>query len=208
MRKDYHIHTQNNKLPVITTWSLAKQFADWLSKRSKQKFRLPTEKEWEFAARAGTDESRYWGNNPDWACRYANVNDESLNSQHKCNDGFMGRATVGRFEPNPFGLYDMLGNVWEWTSSAYSREKGIDRILCENFYSTGTDHIGASAMDNQTDIISGKDRKISKRICVIRGGSYQSGPKDVRASRRKPALDDSAGAFFLSTAIGFRLVKD
>jgi formylglycine-generating enzyme required for sulfatase activity len=116
--------------PMIRiSWYGATAYAEWLSEQTGQEYRLPTEAEWEYAARAGTETSRYWGNAPDGACRYANVHDNTSKEEngfswtnHNCTDGYAKTAPVGRFEPNAFGLFDMLGNVWEWTCSEYERE--------------------------------------------------------------------------------------
>ncbi|OQY53975.1 MAG: hypothetical protein DRR08_31355 [Candidatus Parabeggiatoa sp. nov. 2] len=120
--------SQNDNHPVACiSWNDATAYAQWLSRQTGQHYRLPTEAEWEYAARAGTTTSRYWGNNPDEACRYANVADQSLKKKksdwpwtiHNCTDGYVYTAPVGRFKPNAFGLFDMIGNLWEWTCSEY-----------------------------------------------------------------------------------------
>ncbi len=88
-------------------------------------FRLPAEAEWEYAARAGSTTAYYWGDNVRDACRYANVLDRACKSKDPswptidCNDGYADTAPVGRFMPNAFGLYDMIGNVWEWCADWY-----------------------------------------------------------------------------------------
>ena len=111
---------------VRVSWKEARGFAEWLSGRGEGRFRLPTEAEWEYAARAGTRTERFWGNDANAACRYANVYDrrgESVLgfdwSHHDCADGYAVSAPVGSFEPNGFGLRDMLGNVWEWVRDRY-----------------------------------------------------------------------------------------
>jgi formylglycine-generating enzyme required for sulfatase activity len=93
--------------PVIDiTWSDARQYAAWLSRKTGHTYRLLTEAEWEYAARAGTDARYWWGNEA--RAGVANCND--------CGTRWDGRrpAPVGSFAANPFGLYDMNGNVWEW----------------------------------------------------------------------------------------------
>ncbi len=93
--------------PVIdVSWQDARQYAAWLSRKTGKSFRLLTEAEWEYAARAGTDARFWWGNESRPGA--ANCND--------CGSPWDGRrpAPVGSFAPNPFGLFDMHGNVWEW----------------------------------------------------------------------------------------------
>ena len=98
----------------------ARAYTQWLSAKTGKKYRLLSEAEWEYAARAGTSTPWYWGTKPEDACTYANGAD--LTSQEKlpqfkevvnCKDGHTFTAPVGSYKPNQFGLYDMLGNVWE-----------------------------------------------------------------------------------------------
>jgi formylglycine-generating enzyme required for sulfatase activity len=115
--------------PVINvSWEDASAYARWLSNETGHAFRLLTEAEWEYAARAGSYTARFWGNEPKQACRYANVRDKG----HSCNDGHGYTAPVGSFEANAFGLKDMLGNVWEWTCSNYVKAyAGSERHCAE-----------------------------------------------------------------------------
>jgi len=95
--------------PVINvSWEDTTAYAEWLSDQTGKQYRLPTEAEWEYAARAGTDTKYWWGNEID---------------ETKANYGYkLGRTSpVGSFEANHFGLYDTAGNVWEWTCSEYEK---------------------------------------------------------------------------------------
>jgi len=105
------------------------KFIAWLNRKGSRKFRLPTEAEWEYACRGGTTTIRFWGDDPDDACAYANVADRTKdednrgwNPKHECSDGYFYTAPVGSFKANSFGLYDMLGNVWEWCSDRYGSD--------------------------------------------------------------------------------------
>jgi formylglycine-generating enzyme required for sulfatase activity len=105
----------DDNLPVRNiSWSDAQQYINWLRKKTGQPYRLPTEAEWEYAARAGT-QSRYW-----WGDRFvpgkANCKDCGGNDwDHKSP------RRVGSHEANPFGLYDLNGSVWEWVSDCWHR---------------------------------------------------------------------------------------
>ena len=108
---------------VCVRWRDAFRYVDWLSEQTGARYRLPTEAEWEYAARADTDTPRYWGGAPALACDNANVADHRFEIRyaqlardvHDCDDGYSQAAPVARYPPNPFGLHDVLGNVWEWT---------------------------------------------------------------------------------------------
>ena len=168
-------------------WSDAKAFAAWLEDENGNRydFRLPTEAEWEYACRAGTKTSRFWGSNPDDACEYANAYDQTacypscwIKDHHNCTDEHKAASKVGSFRPNGFGLYDMLGNVWEW---------------CEDKWASDAYSIHER---NNPVIRSGE----SSRVC--RGGSWVHPPHTVRCAYRE---------FFFSndryTDLGFRLVR-
>lgn len=127
---------QTDRHPVVcVSWHDAKAYADWLSARTGHRYRLPTEAEWEFAARAGTSSAYFWGDSAKGECRRMNGGDLSLGDKlplwaqrtreafeegerHsvliQCRDGSPFTAAVGTYAPNAFGLYDVAGNVWEW----------------------------------------------------------------------------------------------
>ena len=113
--------------PVVqVSFEDAEAFADW------EGGRLPTEAEWEYAARAGRPPTIYeWGDNPPSAeTPPANTWQGIFPVADTGADGFRGRAPVGCYAPNPWGLYDMSGNVWEWTSSPYSQTApGQDPVM-------------------------------------------------------------------------------
>ncbi|MDS4058647.1 MAG: formylglycine-generating enzyme family protein, partial [Candidatus Contendobacter sp.] len=158
-------------------------YTAWLSRETGQRYRLPTEVEWEYAARAGTTTARYWGDDPDQACSYANVADQtqgpegnSWMQKHECNDGYWYSAPVVRFRANDWRLNDMLGNVWEWTCSAYDKDYGGAEKECTN--------------------------KRTSDPRSVRGGSWGSRPAWVRSAYR--GWDAPT---FRSSNRGFRLAR-
>jgi formylglycine-generating enzyme required for sulfatase activity len=95
------------EMPVINvSWVDAKQYVGWLSRLTGKEYRLLTEAEWEYAARAGTNTRYSWGDDP----RVGNANCDGCGSQWDLRQ----TAPAGSLKPNAFGLYDMHGNVWEW----------------------------------------------------------------------------------------------
>ncbi len=120
---------QTGRDPVVcVSWDDAQAYVAWLSKRTGHAYRLPTEAEWEYAARAGTTTARYGGDSPRELCRYTNLGDLEYGERHPgdtdvnraCRDGYAFTSPVGSFAPNPFGLYDMLGDVMNWTEDCWS----------------------------------------------------------------------------------------
>jgi len=120
---------QGDRDPVVCMgWNDARNYIQWLARKTGKKYRLLSEAEWEYAARAGTRTVRFWGDDSAAACRYANVFDATATSvtgmgyePHACDDGVAQTAPVGRYQANAFGLHDMLGNVWEWTEDCWNR---------------------------------------------------------------------------------------
>ena len=171
---------------VMVSWEDAKAFVDWLNRKGNGKFSLPTEAEWEYACRGGSSSVRYWGDNSDDACRYANVHDTTSKGafekftwpNHSCNDGYAVTASVGRFQANDFGLYDMLGNVWEW---------------CEDIYAS--DAYSKHSRNNPIYASSGSNR-------VYRGGSWLNQPARVRCAYRAGREPGDA-----LDGLGFRLSR-
>jgi sulfatase modifying factor 1 len=122
---------QDDRHPATcVSWDDATAYAQWLSQRTGKRYRLLTEAEWEYAARAGTTTTRYWGDDREQACLYANGADHAARAKANhaagwhvadCQDGYPYTAPVGTYRPNPFGLHDMLGNVREWTQDCWNR---------------------------------------------------------------------------------------
>ncbi len=111
---------RDNRPVINVSWHDAVAYTEWLTQQTNQTYRLPTEAEWEYAARAGTETCYWWGNGIDEA--KANYNEN------------LGKTSpVGDYDPNPFGLYDMLGNVREWTYSEYEdKYNGKEKVIISN----------------------------------------------------------------------------
>lgn len=165
----------------------AEQFCRWLSARTGRTYRLPTEGEWEYAARAGTKSVWSFGNDPKKLEEYS-WHEGKLDA---------GPQEIGTKKPNQWGLYDMYGNVGEWTLDGWSDD-----------YRNITDQL---AVDPWVA------RKKGTRWGVVRGGDWTSSPEDARsASRRKE--DDTAAESFIDNfewwdltddgrRVGFRIVS-
>ena len=152
--------------PVMeVSWEDARAYARWLSGETAERYRLPSEAEWEYAARAGTRTARYWGESESGQCGYANGGDSYV----ACSDGHEYTAPVGSFAPNAFGLYDVLGNVSEWTEDCWNN----------GYLGAPTDGSAWQAGD-----CSGR---------VLRGGSWSNGPWNLRSASRHGILAGSRG---------------
>ena len=115
---------RGNRPVINVSWDDAQLFIDWLNDKTGGNFRLPTETEWEYAARAGSTTKYHFGDSESQLCRYANHADDSTdysNRNKSCSDGVGERtAVVGRYLPNSFGLHDAHGNVWEWVQDCWN----------------------------------------------------------------------------------------
>lgn len=174
---------------VHVSWEDAKSFAQWLTEQNggQYRFRLPTEAEWEYVARAGAKTSRYWGDDARRACEFENVADASAQKLwgwqdvHQCDDGYSATAPVGSFQPNGYGVYDTLGNASEW---------------CEDIY--GVDVYASYDRDNplHRGWGAGVDR-------VVRGGQWHGGPENVRSAARSSGMPRA-----MNDDLGMRLVRE
>jgi formylglycine-generating enzyme len=176
---------QKDNEPVVCVNAMdAEAYAIWLSKTTGKSYRLPSEAEYEYAARAGTTTARYWGQSQDDGCAFANGDGyEAQNvfkgKMAKCNDGFIYTSPVGNYKPNAYGLNDMLGNVWVWLADCW-----------HDGYSGAPDH-GTAWMEK-----SCIDR-------VMRGGSFISHYTSLRAAARHKA--EAAKRFH---NYGIRIVRE
>lgn len=168
---------QNDGLPVVhISWDEAKTYVQWLATTTGKPYRLPSEAEWEYAARAG-EAQIFAGGREGSVCRTANIAGAETQYPWRstaCDDGVAtGVETVQRRQPNPFGLYDMIGNAAEWTQDCAS----------------------LSYRDAPTAGEANERGMCSSRIA--RGGSWISGPRDFRLSarmaRNKGDTDDTTG---------------
>jgi len=124
------IRQRDNHPVVCVSWNDAQAYVRWLAKESAKPYRLPSEAEWEYAARAGRISRWPWGNDANQSCTYANMpaadsfpsggrnwTDESRPA--KCKDHYTFTAPVGSYAPNRWGLFDLVGNVSEWTGDCF-----------------------------------------------------------------------------------------
>lgn len=119
-----------NEPVVCVNWLDATAYIRWLSKLTGHTYRLPSEEEWEYAARAGSTTARPWGAYPD--PNHANTGaDTCCATQTRAGDHWAYTSPVGSFPPNAFGLYDMIGNVWQWTASCGSENHEADSAFCD-----------------------------------------------------------------------------
>ncbi len=121
--------SQGDLHPVVCiTWHAANAYVAWLNEQGgDRQYRLLSESEWEYSARAGSTTAYWWGNNEAAFCQYTNGVDRTAKATYPgwaraadCDDGFLYTAPVGSYaRPNPFGIEDMVGNVWEWVADCY-----------------------------------------------------------------------------------------
>ena len=149
---------QTDDHPVVCVdWNDARAYAAWLSRKTGKTYRLLSESEWEYAARAKTTTAFFWGASFEPAgCRHANIADGAA----KCADGHAHTAPAGRFLANAFGLHDMLGNAWEW----------VEDCGKESYHGAPNEGLAWTSGD------------CSQR--VLRGGSWGGRPRSARAADR------------------------
>jgi formylglycine-generating enzyme required for sulfatase activity len=176
----------DNHPVVCVSWHDARAYAAWLSRETGKTYRLPSEAEWEYAARAGDERAQSWGGDAKAACEHANVADTTGHDRlprdwvvFPCDDRRAFTAPVGSFQPNAFGLHDMLGNVWEWVEDCLSQS-----------------YVGAPA-----DARPWLEGDCNSRI--MRGGGWISQIRDVRFAMR--GFNRADRGYY---SAGFRVVRE
>ncbi len=183
---------QDGKHPVVcVSWEEAQAYVRWLNTQTEGGYRLLTEVEWEYVARAGASENLVypWGNDERDGCTFANGFDQSILSAYSgidasgyetfdpmtCTDGWVNTAPVGSLEPNEFGIYDMIGNVATWVEDCHSPSHDA------------LSDVGAPPSINASEC--------SRRI--VKGGSWGTLAHNLRIAERIPYpathRDDSIG---------------
>ncbi|MBV1909636.1 MAG: formylglycine-generating enzyme family protein [Kangiellaceae bacterium] len=155
LARNKRIKTDRSKKPVtLITWYDAKKYVKWLSQKTGQNYRLLTEAEWEYATRAGTTTTYFWGDN--LGKNNANCED--------CDPAWEGRRPVegGSQKANPFGLHDTVGNVYEW----------VEDCAWDRDYSRGAPTDGSAWTEDEC------------RYRGVRGGSYGSYYEFIRSASR------------------------
>ena len=177
-------YPQTDKHPVVLVdWNDAKAFCDWLSKLESRAYRLPTEAEWEYTCRAGTNTRYHSGDDADAVATVGNISDLSTLKLFptwktlKVSDGNVFPAPVGSYQPNAFGLHDMHGNADEW---------------CEDWY---WEYDLRDTTDPKGPFISSKK--------VARGGSWVDLPEQCRSASR-----DMFGPGERGISLGFRVLLE
>lgn len=194
----YFSHAGYNNYPVVgVSWEQANAFSNWRTdflRRSLGKdgiyiepYRLPTEAEWEYAARAGNTESSYpWEETIPYderGCFYANF--KPMDGDY-VRDGHVITSPVGTFSANDFGLYDMAGNVSEWTSTAYT--ESIDKLT--------------SDLNPEYRYDAAKEDPYKMKKKIVRGGSWKDVAHNLRSDLRMWEYQNEQRSY-----IGFRNVR-
>jgi len=161
---------RGNRPVINVSWDDVQSYVSWLSRKTGHTYRLLSEAEWEYAARAGTSTKYSWGKTAS--------HDRMNYSGTEGRDQWGNTSPVGSFAPNAFGLYDMAGNLWEWTQD------------CQNASYAG-------APSNGTAWVRGD---CSRR--VLRGGSWVNAPRYSRSASR---VRNTTG--YRGNDVGFRLAR-
>ncbi len=170
---------RGNRPVINVSWDDARAYLAWLSKQTNKDYGLPSEAQWEYAARAGTTTKYWWGD----VASHDNANygtNNCCNGLIKGKDRWKYTSPAGSFEPNPFNLYDMIGNVWEWVADPY--------------------HNNYKNAPEDGSVWGDKNAEEMGDNWVLRGCSWYNNPRICRVSNRHS--DDEQ-----SNHIGFRCYR-
>lgn len=183
---------RNGYPAICMTQHAANKFCQWLSAQTGHFYRLPTEAEWEYAARAGSKTAYFFGDDPAQLGEYAWYFENAENFQY---------AQVGKKKPNPWGLHDIYGNVCEWTLDQYAKDR----------YATWAAKAANGVLTNDWN------RSVTPYPHVARGGHYDDDPDALRSAARRasdpswkqqdPQLPKSIWYLTDATWLGFRIVR-
>ena len=185
---DFLGNRADDDLPVLhVSWNDATAYADWLAERTERAYRLPSEAEFEYALRAGSQTRYWWGDQaPVEAVENVTGEDDEFNDRRRWTeafegygDGYWGPAPVASLQPNPFGLFDMGGNVMEWVADCWH------------------DSYVRAPNDGSAWVNPGCERR------VIRGASWSSTPTMSRSAYRLSSRTAATDA-----RVGFRVARD
>jgi sulfatase modifying factor 1 len=189
-----NINTMDNHPVVHIAYRDAEAYANWAGKE------LPTEAEWEFAARGGLDRAEYaWGADftPDGR-HLANTWQGEFPRENLSSDGYERTSPVSAFPPNGYGIYDMIGNVWEWTSDWYSPRHEADALkACCVPQNPRGGREELSLDPRQPEI------RIPRK--VLKGGSHLCAPNYCR--RYRPAARHAEAVDTSTSHVGFRCIR-
>lgn len=195
--------SQDDRHPVVcVTFQDALDYAQWLSKRTGHRYRLLSEAEWEYAARAGTSTPYPWGTAA--SHEYANYghDDHSGPGLSQGRDEWIGTSPVGSFPPNGFGLYDMHGNVLQWVQDCFS-----------NGY-TGNPGDGSAFREEaliatMTGNLSWMNGTSACSYRMVRGGDWGDPPSMIRSAFRNFAPSPGQTlASYRSAGLGIRIARE
>ena len=179
-------YKQGGNEPVVCIdWNDAKAYVAWLSKKTGKTYRLLSEAEWEYVARAGTTTRFSFGYNEADLCRHGNGADRTAKKTYKnltvanCTDNYLHTTPVGVFAANRFGLHDMHGNVWEWVED------------CRHGSYNGAPRDGSAWTSGGN---------CARR--VLRGGSWGGRPRNLRSAYR-----DGDGTDYRNSINGLRVAR-
>lgn len=181
-----NLKQEENHPVVCVTWNDASEYTQWLAQTTGFSYRLPSEAEWEYAARAGAEGKFYFGDDSGGVCEHINHADDQMVKAWKadtgvseCDDGFLTTSPVGSYPANRFGLYDMFGNVWEWVADCHRPHPSVLGPLQKATHNLSCDGY------------------------TLRGASWASRPEGVTTSYRISGEADTRTVDY-----GFRVVRE